>query len=68
MYNWYKLLNLKLLKLSYQNYQRSNKYQSLFYKRDILPLLPSLSIIDLFMLFLNMLKDLIFRVLLKESC
>ena len=39
--------------------------KSLFYKRDILPLLLSLSVIDLFRLFLNVLNDLMLRVLLS---
>ena len=39
----------------------SNK--KIIYKRGILPLLLSSSITDLFMIFLNILKDLILRVL-----
>ena len=38
------------------------KNKSLFYKRDILPLLLSLSVIDLFMTFVNVLNALILRV------
>ena len=37
--------------------------KKIIYKRGILPLLLSSSITDLFMIFLNILKDLILRVL-----